>query len=206
MNSSIAFLQSPLRGACVPLPPPGTVTNLLHHWNNPVVRGQLFSLIYPELKSMAAARLAKESHQTLLQPTALVHELFLKMVKQQDCEWASRSHFLAAASSSMRHLLVDQARADRSIKRGGHIDWLKLDAEQFATSPNLEQALVLDDLLNTFAQQDPRAAQVVEMRCFGGLTFEETAKLLDIHPRTAKRDWRIAIAWFNSSFARESGA
>lgn len=192
------------RGVRLAQPAPGEVTKLLSNWQDPAVRDQLFTIIYPELKRIAAARLASERKLHSLQPTVLVHELFLKLVQKKTGDWKDRAHFLAAASASMRHYLVDVARANGAVKRGGRIDWLSLDAVQVGFTPTFEQTLLLDDLLNRLSAHDPRAAQVVELHIFGGLTFDETGKLLKITARTAKRDWDFAISWFNTSLSGNS--
>lgn len=182
-------------------PGPGEVTELLRHWSEPEIRGRLFDIIYPELRQIAAFRMSRERRDHTLQPTALVNELFLRMASQNDLLWRNREHFLAIASSAMRRLLIDYARATGAAKRGGALEWLPLHGEIPSAAPGIEHLLQLDELLSLFAAQDPRAARVVELRCFGGLTFEEIADLLKIHHRTAKRDWLLAIAWFHSSLA-----
>lgn len=182
-------------------PGPGEVTELLRHWREPEIRGRLFEIIYPELHQIAAYRMSRERKDHTLQPTALVNELFLRMASRDDLLWRSREHFLAIASAAMRRLLIDHARASGAAKRGGALEWLTLHGDIPSVAPSIEQLMHLDELISQLAAQDPRAARVVELRCFGGLTFDEIATLLDINVRTAKRDWLIAIAWMHSRLA-----
>jgi RNA polymerase sigma-70 factor (ECF subfamily) len=136
-----------------------------------------------------------------LQPTALVNEAYLRLVDQSHATWKSRAQFFNVASTIMRRILVDHARALQSGKRGSGADRLPLD--ELILSPAKSAALVrLDDALQALAQLDPRKARIVEMRYFGGLSVEETAEALDVHPNTVVRDWSLAKAWL----AREMNA
>jgi len=179
----------------------GEVTNLLRRWQEPNARGELFSIVYPELRRIATKRMEHESDGHLLQPTALVHELFLQMAKQDEMISRDRAHFLAIASLAMRRLLVEYARSQGALRNGGAVNWLPLDGVDPGFAPDIEQTLQLEEILERLNVQFPRAAQVVELRCFGGLTFDEAAEAMGVDQRTAKRDWEFAVAWLNSSYA-----
>jgi RNA polymerase sigma factor (TIGR02999 family) len=157
---------------------------------------QLFPLVYEELRRMAAAKMAHEAADHTLQPTALVHEAYLRLVGDDDkmC-WDGRAHFFAAAAEAMRRILVDRARRRMRPKHGGDRQRLPLDEVRMAVERRPEELLSVDEALEALAQVDEPAAQLVKLRYFGGCTFEETAKLLGISTRAAYRDWSFARAW-----------
>jgi len=174
--------------------PPCDVTALLRQWREPQIRERLFTLIYPELRKVAEMRMRRERPDHTLQPTALVNEVFLVLVRHDAINWQDRAHFLAIASSAMRRILVDHARARSAQKRRAgqvHI----ADPADFAVKDDFAELLEIDDLLEKLAKKHPRVAQVVELRYFGGLTIEEVAEILSVNPRTVKRDWEIARGW-----------
>ncbi|MFN7922429.1 MAG: sigma-70 family RNA polymerase sigma factor [Bryobacteraceae bacterium] len=173
---------------------PGEVTELLLRWNDPVARDKAFAAIYPELKRVAELRMRRERGDHILQPTALVSEVFLHMVRQDSASWQSRSHFLAVASEAMRRILVDHAR-NRQAKKRPSGSRLSFDEIQIGSDADFAELLEIDDLLEKLAAKDARAARVVEFKYFGGLTFGEIAEILGVSERTAKRDWQIARAW-----------
>ncbi len=162
---------------------------------------QLMPLVYDELRRIAAAQLARERVNHTLQPTALAHEAYLKLVDQSRAQWTDRAHFLAIAAQMTRRILIDHARVRRAAKRGGGqrmtLSWA--DAE---VSGHGELDLIeLEDALQRLAQLSARQAKVVELRFFAGLEVNETAEVLGVSPRTVKGDWRVARAWL----ARELG-
>jgi RNA polymerase sigma factor (TIGR02999 family) len=178
---------------------PGDVTLLLRRLEagERAVRGELVSAMYPELKRIAEARMRSERPDHTIQPTALVNEFFLEMARTEGMNWRNRKHFLAVASQVMRRFLIDYARAHLAERRGGNVIKLRLaDFElQAEDSDGALDMVVIGELLDKLAAEEPRMAQVVEMRCFGGLSHAEIADVLDIDERTAKRDWQIARAW-----------
>ncbi len=176
---------------------PGEVTLLLAELQkgNKKAEEKLIPLVYGELRRLAAHYLRGERQGHTLQPTALVHEAYLRLTQMQDVNWQNRSHFFALAAQLMRRILVDHARANRAKKRGGSNEALSLDDAIVFSGPRSEQLIELDDALNRLAQRDSRQSRIVELRFFGGLSEEETGVLLGISTRTVKRDWRIAKAW-----------
>ena len=158
--------------------------------------GELYDLVYPELRLIARRQMRNERPGHSLQATELVHEVFMKLAGQTHCQWKGRAHFLAVAAQAMRRILVDHARSRRRLKRGG--GWEKVSLEEALAvgadsgSPVL---LALDDALRQLETHEPQKAQLVEMRFFGGLTFEECAAVLDISATTAARHWEYAQAW-----------
>jgi RNA polymerase sigma-70 factor (ECF subfamily) len=165
---------------------------------------QLMPLVYQELRRVAGAYMRRERAGQSLQATALVHEAYLRLVKDQRLTWQNRAHFLAIAASSMRQILVDRARARDSLKRGGDRDRITLHEDALAAeSPSVDVA-ALDQALERLAALDPQQARIVELRFFGGLTVEETAEAIGVSPATVKRAWSIAKAWLRRELERAS--
>jgi RNA polymerase sigma factor (TIGR02999 family) len=158
-------------------------------------RNDLLTSLYPELKRIAERRMRFERGDHTLQPTALISEIFVEFAKQADFSVNDRAHFLAVASQAMRRLLIDHARSKAAEKRGGGWLRLQLDGLDLPGRANDFDAIEIDDLLTKMAVEDPRMAKVVEMHCFGGLTFPEIGETLGVTEKTAKRDWRVAKAW-----------
>ena len=152
-------------------------------------------VVYAELRRRAAAQLRRERAGNTLQPTALVHEVYLRLVGQDHAAWKNRAQFFAIASQMMRRILVDRARARRGPKRSGRWGRVTLADDVLKASPREVEVLDLDAALTEFAALDPRKAQVAELRFFGGLSLEETAAVLGISVATAMRDWQAARAW-----------
>jgi RNA polymerase sigma factor (TIGR02999 family) len=157
--------------------------------------GQLLPLVYDELRKLAAQRLAREKPGQTLQATALVHDAYLRLVGVQDPGWDSRGHFFAAAAEAMRRILVEAARRKLGPERGGDFTRHDLDPEQTAPPGPSPRLLALDEALDRLAAIEPRAAEVVKLRYFAGLTVAEAASALGISPRTADSDWAYARAW-----------
>jgi RNA polymerase sigma factor (TIGR02999 family) len=165
---------------------------------------ELLPLIYDELRTLAAARLAQEKPGQTLQPTALVHEAYLRLVGPADqARWESRSHFFAAAAEAMRRILVESARSKQTLKRGGGGVRVAFDPEQFAAPERHEDLLALDEALDQLARGEPQVAELVKLRYFAGLTIPQVAEVLGISPRTADAWWAFARAWLLANLRGE---
>lgn len=173
------------------------VTSLLERWHssNPDLQAELVSRLYPELKRIAQCRMRSERSDHTLQPTALVNEFFLQLAKQREFLWRSRAHFLAVASTAMKRLLIDYARAHDASKRGGDSVKIQLDGLLLSHFQTTFEPAELNEILDRLEAEEPRMSQIVELRCFGGLTHAEIAETLGIDERTVKRDWQVARAW-----------
>ena len=184
----------------------GPITQLLLRWNSgeESCLDELIPLLDHELRRIAHRQMQKEREGHTLQTTALVNEAYLKLVDQSRANWQNRTHFLGVASGVMRRVLVDHARGLCRAKRGGAAHHLPID-EALVFSPAKSAAVVaLDDALQELAHVDPRRVQIVEMRYFGGLTVEETAEALGVHPNTVIRDWALTKAWLKRELSRAS--
>jgi RNA polymerase sigma factor (TIGR02999 family) len=166
---------------------------------DPRAAEQLLPLVYDELRRLAAQRLAQEQHGQTLQPTALVHEAYLRLVGAQPHDWNGRGHFFAAAAEAMRRILVDNARRRRAEKHGGGRQRLDLADVDAGASDDGERWLFLDDALTLFAKEDPAAAHVARLRLFASLSVEEAAAALGISRATAFRHWTYARAWLQAT-------
>jgi RNA polymerase sigma factor (TIGR02999 family) len=165
---------------------------------DPCAAEQLLPLVYDELRQLAALQLAHARPGETLNPTALVHEAYLRLVGEgNDPRYHDRSHFFAAAATAMRHIRIDQARRKKTQKRGGNVQRLELDDVAAPTAD--EELLALDEALTQLAALDARKAQLVELRFFAGLTSDQTAAVLGISPTTADRDWAFARAWLRDA-------
>jgi RNA polymerase sigma factor (TIGR02999 family) len=165
----------------------------------------VFPLIYEELRRLAEQQLRREPDGHTLSPTALVHEAYMRLIDYTRVEWANRAHFMAVASTAMRRILVDHARGHRSLKRGGGLRPVSLDDVELGNEDRAELLVAVDEALDRLKAVEPRQAQVVECRFFGGMTEEETAEALGIGLRTAKRDWARAKSWLHREMAAEEG-
>ncbi|MEO6239345.1 MAG: ECF-type sigma factor [Vicinamibacterales bacterium] len=155
----------------------------------------LLPLVYKELRRLAAGYLRREKPGQTLQPTALVHEAYLRLMKDRPDRWQNRAHFCAIAAHSMRQILIERARARGAAKRGGARPRVTLDEALIGGEDRSIDLLALDEALERLAALDPEQARLVELRFFGGLTVEETAEAMGISPATVKRHWTIAKAW-----------
>lgn len=172
------------------------VTEILQDWNgNGDAPARLMPLVYDELRRLAAGYLRRERFDHTLQPTALVHEAYLRLVDQSRVEWQNRAHFYSIAAQMMRRILIDHARAHASEKRGGHERRLSLDEAAILPQERAADLIALDDALKQLAAMDERKSRVVELRFFGGLSVKETAEVLGVHTATVEREWTIAKAW-----------
>ncbi len=163
---------------------------------NPDAAEQLWPLVYDELRALAAQKLAHEKPGQTLQPTALVHEAYLRLLGQDAPAYRDRSHFFAAAATAMRRILIDNARRKQTQKRGGGLQRLPID-DVAAPEPD-DELLALNDALDKLAAKDPQKARLVELRYFAGLTGEQAAEVLGISPTTADRYWAYARAWLQT--------
>jgi len=183
---------------------PGDVTLLLAEMKrgNTEALPKLIPLVYNELRRLAAHFLREEREGHTLQPTALVHEAYLRLAGQTRAEWQNRAQFMAVAAQVMRRILVDYARQRITAKRGGGEIPLNLDLLEVAGgAEQSEEMLAVDAALERLAAIDAQQARVVEMRYFGGMTVEETSEALGIAPRTVKREWAMAKAWLRVEIA-----
>lgn len=176
---------------------PRDVTVLLGEWSrgNRTALNQLLPLVYGELRRVAARQLRRERADHTLQPTALVHEAFIRLVDQRRVVWQNRGQFFGVACQMMRRLLVDRARAHRMAKRSGQWARVTLDDAARTTPPLDLDVLDLDAALTRLASFDPRKSQLAELRFFGGLSLAEAGEALGISMATAERDWQAARAW-----------
>jgi RNA polymerase sigma factor (TIGR02999 family) len=165
---------------------------------DPKAGEQLLPLLYGELRRLAQSQLGRTPPGNTFQPTALVHEAYLRLVGSNDPGWDGRGHFFAAAAESMRQILVDQARRKGSLKRGGGRRRFGLDVNEPVADMPGDDLIALDEALQTLERSDERAAKVVKLRFFAGLTMDETAKSLNISIPTAERDWRFARTFLAS--------
>lgn len=175
----------------------GEITNLLKAWGagDKAALDRLAEHVYPEFRRMAGRHMKNEGQGNTLQATAIIHEVYLRLVEVTNVEWHARAQFFAMAAQMMRRVLVDAARARHSQKRGGLAPKVNID-ETAVLSPATDRSiLALDEALTAFSQVAPRQAKVVELRYFGGLTEEEIVAALEISPRTVRRDWDLARAW-----------
>jgi RNA polymerase sigma factor (TIGR02999 family) len=172
------------------------VTALLQAWSagDVTARDRLVPLVYAELRRRAAASLRSERSPTL-QPTALVHEVYLRLIDQNRTDWQNRRQFFSIASQAMRRILVDRARARRMQKRSGRWSRVTLDDHLLPGRERDIEILDLDRALSRLGALDPRKSEIAELRFFGGLSLEETADLLDVSRSTVERDWQAARAW-----------
>jgi RNA polymerase sigma factor (TIGR02999 family) len=174
---------------------------------DPRAAEQLLPLVYDELRRLAAQKMAREDPGQTLQPTALVHEAYLRLLgKGDEPSWDSRGHFFAAAAEAMRRILVENARRKRSRKHGGGLRRHDVEELQLAGPEPFEDLLALDEALNKLAEKDRLKADLVKLRYFAGMTIEEAADILGISTATAKRYWNYARAWLYQAIQAQGGA
>ncbi len=164
---------------------------------DPRAANRLMPLVYDELRRLARQYLRRESNGHTLEPTALVHEAFLRLVGQADASWENRVHFFAVAAQAMRHILVDHARGRRAEKRGGARHKLPLERVAPAAWERDDYLVALDEALGKLAAIDAVQCRIVELRFFAGLTIDETARALNVSPSTVQRDWLMARGWLH---------
>ena len=173
---------------------------------DPTAARELLPLVYAELHRLATLRMRRESADQTLQPTALVHEAYVRLVGESTADaiqWDSRGHFFAAAAEAMRRILVDNARHRATLKRGGQLAKYEIrDDDAILTSGDADELLDLDDALKKLEAEEPELAKLVELRYFAGLSVGETAETLGISSRTVKRNWAFARAWLGKEMNR----
>ena len=189
-------------------PLPNEITQQLIAWSkgDATALERLIPTVYQELRRMADRYLRAESAGHSLQPTALVHEAYLRLIDQTQVEWQNRAHFFGVAAQMMRRILVDHARSKQRDKRGGHARNLSLNEAGYFSHERAAELVELDDALQLLADIDARKSRVVELRYFGGLTIEETAQVLEIAPNTVIRDWNMAKAWLYQQLDKTGSA
>jgi len=177
----------------------GGVTELLSRWNEGdlAARDALIPLVYDELRRVAKKNLAGQRSDHTLQATALVHEAYLRLVNRKGANWQGRTHFFALAAQMMRQILVDHARMHSAAKRGGGAVTLLLEDDMAGEAGINLDLIGLDKAMKRLASLDARQSQIVELRFFGGLSIEEAARVVDISPATAKREWATARVWLH---------
>lgn len=173
------------------------VSQLLVAWGNgdEAARDRLIPLVYDELHRMAHQYMNRERPGHTLQTSALVNEAFMKLVDQRHVRWQNRAHFFGIAAQMMRRILVDYARSRHYQKRGGEARQVELDEAMIVSQERAADVIALDEALKSLAEFDRRKSQIVELRFFGGLSIDETAKLLKVSPGTVMKDWTLAKAW-----------
>jgi RNA polymerase sigma factor (TIGR02999 family) len=187
---------------------PGYVTQLLNDWSdgNSAALDELMPIVYDELRSLAARYLRRERVDHTLQPTALVHEAYFRLVNQNHVHWQGRAQFFGVAAQMMRRILIDHARFHHRAKRGAGPIKVELDQAEALTEKQADEMIALDEALGTLTRFDPRKAKVVELRYFGGLSVEETAEMLGVSPNTITRDWVMAKAWLYNEIKGHSNS
>lgn len=166
---------------------------------------ELVPLVYDELRRLAAGYLRRESPGNTLQPTALVHEAFLKLAQQNRVDWQGRTHVLAIGAKAMRRILVDHAKRKQRIRHGGRLKRIALDDTAALSPERDEDLLAVDEALDKLAAVDERQAAIVELRFFGGMTVEEVAEALGLSKRTVEGEWTMVRAWLRRELAKDEG-
>jgi RNA polymerase sigma factor (TIGR02999 family) len=179
---------------------PGSVTRLLQRWRDGDTQAleQLTPLVYAELRRLAASHLRRERPNHTLQPTELVHEAFVRLVRQDTPEYQNRAHFMAIAAAHMRQILVDHARRRGRLKRGGRTIMVPLEDAHAAAEQSPIDLVDMDTALAALTAFDGRKGRIIEMHFFGGMRFEDIAVVLDVHVNTVARDARLARAWLHA--------
>ncbi len=189
------------------MPSQGDVTRLLMDWSrgNQAAVDELMPLVYDELHRLARSHMRRERGSHTLQPTALVHEAYFRLVDQEHVAWKNRAQFFGIAAQAMRRILVDHARGRRYAKRSGSEHQISLDDAILPTQEKTLDLVALDDALVDLARLDPRKGRIIELRVFGGLTIEETAAVLDVSGTTVINDFRSARAWLFRQLRSDDG-
>jgi RNA polymerase sigma-70 factor, ECF subfamily len=183
------------------------ITRLLSELSrgDPQAASKLIPVVYDELRHLAAGYMRRERPDHTLQPTALVHEAYVKLLAQRSVDWQGRAHFFGVAAQLMRRILIDHARGHLRQKRGGEHQKVLLDEALVFSEQQSAEILAVDESLKRLEKVDPRQARVVELRFFGGLNVEETAEVLKVSAKTVKRDWSVARAWLYADIKKCHG-
>ena len=186
---------------------PQEVTQMLLDWSkgDQQALARLIPVVYGELRRLASRNLRRERADHTLQTTALIHEAYLKLIKQRNVRWQNRAHFFGIAAQLMRRILVDHARTRHRVKRGGAAMRVPLQEVVIAAEGLNINLVSLDEALTRLAAVDPRQGRIVELRFFGGLSVEETAEVLRVSAATVKNDWSVAKAWLHRELLRGEG-
>ena len=181
----------------MPTPSPQEVTQLLADWGkgDRSALDKLYPLVHSELRRIAQRQMSQERPGHTLQATALVNEAYLKLAGQQGFDWQNRAHFFAVCAQVMRHILIDHARAHAREKRGGGAIQVSLNDALVVAADQAAHFIAMDDALRVLERLDPQKGKIDELRYFGGLSIEETAEVLNVSPRTVRREWQRAKAW-----------
>lgn len=184
---------------------PATITQLLIRWSDgdKAALDELAPQVYSELRRLAKYYLRQERADHTLQASDLVHEAYLRLVKEEEMDWQNRAHFFGIAAVRMRHILVEHARSRQAGKRGGGEYRLSLSAANGLAEEQDVNLLALDEALRRLEELDTQKTRIVELRYFGGMTIEETAEVLKLSPATIKRDWSMARAWLRNEISNE---
>lgn len=191
----------------MPTMSPQEVTHLLADWGrgDRSALDKLFPLVHAELRRIARRQMSRERDDHTLQATALVNEAYLKLAGHQEFEWQNRGHFFAVCAQVMRHILIDHARAHARDKRGGGAVQVSLDDVAAMPHEQAEHFVALDEALCSLERVDAQKGKIVELRYFGGLNIDETAEVLDISPRTVRREWQRAKVWLYRMITEGTG-
>jgi len=181
----------------MPTPSPQEVTQLLADWGkgDRSALDKLFPLVHSELRRIAQRQMSQERPGHTLQATALVNEAYLKLAGQQGFDWQNRAHFFAVCAQVMRHILIDHARAHARDKRGGGAVKVSLNDALVVAEDQASHFIALDEALRVLERLDPQKGKIIELRYFGGLSVEEAAEVMNVSPRTVRREWQRAKAW-----------
>lgn len=187
----------------IPSDSDGDITKILNDFRDgsPDAENRLIAMVYRDLRSMAAQLMRRERRDHTLQASALVNETYLRLFSGAGVNCTDRHHFFRIAAGVMRHVLVDHAKHRRTIKRGGGAMLVSLEDFMHITTSRIDEVLAVDEALEKLANEDERACKVVELRIFTGLGIDEIAQILDIAPRTVKRDWEYARAWLKAELS-----
>ncbi len=184
--------------------PSSSVTKILVSDDPGAHSSELLPLVYTELRKLAHARMASERASHTLDPTALVHEAYVRLVKNDGVGWSNRGHFFGAAARAMQRILVDRARQRNSLKRGGDQQRVTLQVAEAIGDEHLDEVLMLDEVLDRLEEMDHRKSEVVRLRYFAGLSVEDTARALGVSKSTVKSEWSFARAWLLSEMDEPS--
>ncbi|MCA9128779.1 MAG: sigma-70 family RNA polymerase sigma factor [Planctomycetales bacterium] len=179
-----------------------SITKILQEDQDEIASEKLLPIVYQELRKLATSQMAHETPGQTLQPTALVHEAYLRLVGNEEIRWRNRGHFFAAAARSMRQILINRANQKKAFKHGGGKKRVELEGAILTDDPECDRIVALDEALDRLEQIDQRKAKIVMFRFFAGLSIDDTAKALEISPATVKREWQFARTWLHKEMKK----